>query len=108
MPSTIPPEVNELLALREDRIAVIERFESKPVGELLRLLPYFWSTGTTGAELQAFREAGQSVIDHKLTETLVTAINGLNASTARLTKVGWVLSGVISLASILVPIYLKH
>lgn len=108
MNTAVPAEVSSLLSMREDRPALVARLEAKTPAELTVLLPYFFSTGTTGAELDALRATTTAIIERQLTNEMVHAVNRLNASTTRLTKVGWVLSAVIAAASILVPLYLKH
>jgi len=67
-----------------------------------------------GAIEAAHRQAIQCLIEEKLTATHIKAlnelnesINNLNSSTTKLTKVGWVLTALITLASVLVPLYLK-
>ena len=108
MDTPVTVEVNALLGMREDRASLVARLEAKAPSELVVLLPYFFSTGSTGAELDALRATITAIIERHLTSEMVQAVNQLNASTTRLTKVGWVLSAVIAGASILVPLYLKH
>ena len=72
------------------------------------------SGSVTGAQEEAYRQAIQCLIEEKLTAVHINAlnelnesINNLNSSTTKLTKVGWILSVLIALATVLIPLYLK-
>lgn len=104
---SLQEHANRLVAARGQRPILLQDLDNTETAELVRLLPYFASTGMTGAELQALRDTIQATVQARLYRDLIGAVNGLNSSTTRLTKVGWVVSALLAVAGILVPLALQ-
>ena|SRR5438445_5340798 len=111
-------EANEIIGLRSNQAAVVARLREKSSDELIELIPYLFSTGYTGAEIEAIRVCTQSLIANKLAAQMSAsvqelnteisrAVNELNRSTTRLTRVGWIVSAVLALVTILLPLLLS-
>jgi hypothetical protein len=93
----------------------IDEHAAKSIPDLIKLLsPMHTGLGgsVTGAQEEAYRQAIQCLIGEKLTAVHINtlnelneSINNLNHSTTKLTKVGWILTGLITLASVLIPLY---
>jgi len=60
------------------------------------------STGTTGARLEALREAARAVLEDRLTQRLIETTRSLEAAATRRAKIGIAASVVIGLAGLFV------
>lgn len=78
----------------------IDALTAKSVPELIQELP-LWDIEQIDAREEARRQTIRAIIEEKLTTTLSQAIERLNRSTTRLTIVGWGLTVVGLLLSIL-------
>jgi hypothetical protein len=97
-------EIRDFLSLGVDHATMVRRFEQMEPGKIAVLLAHLGSTGTTGATLEAVRDAGQAIIDQKLTDRLVSTLDKLDRSARWLSIVGILLSTIIGIAGILIPL----
>jgi|SRR6266487_2225789 len=74
----------------------INEHKDKSIPDLIDLMSSMQapSGSVAGAQVEAYRQAIQCLIDEKLTYSLINAINKLDESTTRLTKVGYWLTGI--------------
>ena len=99
-------QVQDLLQLRTgDLQTLIVKLKEADSDTLYALIARTGSTGTTGAEEQALREAAIAILRARSTESLVTTMNQLERAATRLTWVGIliaVLGVLVGVAQILV------
>ena len=93
----------------------IDELKEKSVPELIGLMSSMQapSGSVAGAQVEAYRQAIQCLIDEKLTCSLTNAINKLDESTTRLSQVGnrisiiGVVVAFIGLAAAIVTLFKK-
>lgn len=85
---------------------ILQHLEAMSPRELTGILPALFSTGYRGEEQQALRDTVTSVLYRKLTDSLIDTIKTLDASTARLSKVGWWMTIVVGIVGIVVSLVL--
>jgi len=94
----------------------LEEHAAKSIPDLIKFLSSLNSAASgsiTGALEESHRQAIQCLIEEKLTAIHINALNqrndsisNLKSSTTKLTKIGWFLTGLITLVSVLIPLYL--
>lgn len=86
---------------------IVEHLEKMSPRELTSLLPgLFSSPGTIGAQREALRDTVNAVLYRKLSDSLTETIRSLDASTTRLSKIGWQLTIVVGIVGVIVSVVL--
>lgn len=105
--SALQARLQQLRSAQGNALEIVSRLAVQTPEEITELLPLLFSTGYKGEEQQALRDTAQAVLQQKLTGVLLESVGTLNgsitkldASTARLTKVGWWLTVVVGVVGI--------